>query len=1409
MGEAAPTAAGTVVVAVNGKRYEAAGVDPSTTLLEFLRTRTPVRGPKLGCGEVMAAAAGTVVVAVNGTRYEAAGVDPSTTLLEFLRMRTPVRGPKLGCGEGGCGACVVLISKYDPATDKVTEFSASSCLTLLHSVDHCSVTTSEGIGNTKDGYHPVQQRLAGFHASQCGFCTPGMCMSIFSALVKADKADGRPTPPAGFSKLTTSEAERAISGNLCRCTGYRPIIDTCKSFAADVDLEDLGLNCFWKKGDEHADVRKLPDYSSDTICTFPEFLKAEIKSLADQANHAPVTVSNDGWYHPKSIADLHRLFDSNWFDENSVKIVASNTGSGVYKDQDLYDKYIDIKGIPELSVINKSSKGVELGSVLSISQAIEVLSDGNLVFKKIADHLNKVASPFVRNTATIGGNIIMAQRLPFESDIATVLLAAGSTVSLQLSSKRVHLTLEEFLQQRPCDARTLLLSIFIPDWGSDGITFETFRAAPRPFGNAVSYANSAFLAKTSRHVASEGHLIKDICLAFGAYGVDHAIRARKVEEFLKGKLVSSSIILEAVRLLKDAVSPSEGTTHPEYRISLAVSFLFSFLSSLASSMNTLAKDEVPNVSYTNGSTNGSNEYSWEKHIRHDTDLPIRSRQEMVFTDEYKPIGKPIKKVGAELQASGEAIYVDDIPAPPDCLYGAFIYSTHPHAYVNGINFKSSLASKKVVTIITAKDLPSGGENVGSNFLMLGDEALFADPVAEFAGQTIGVVIAETQRYANMAAKQAVIQYSTEKLQPPILTIEDAIQRNSYFDIPPFLAPKTVGDYTQGMSEADYKILSAEVKLESQYYFYMETQAALAIPDEDNCITIYSSTQLLEHTQNIVARCLGIPLHNVRVITRRVGGGFGGKGSKGTHVACACAVAAFKLRRPVRMYLDRKTDMVIIGGRHPMKAKYSVGFKSSGKITALYLDLGLNAGMAPDMSPLLPNGIIGSLKKYNWGALAFDIKLCKTNVTSKSAMRAPGDVQGSFIAEAIIEHVASTLSIDTKTIRRKNLHDLESLAIFYGESVGDPGTYSLVSIFDKLAMSPDYQRRSDIVEHFNSSNIWKKRGISCVPITYEVGLRRTPGKVSIMNDGSIAVEVGGIEIGQGLWTKVKQITAFGLGPLCHDGGECLLDKVRVIQADSLSMIQGGFTGGSSTSESSCEAVRQSCSALVESLKPIKESLEAKVGTVEWNALIAQASKASVNLSAHAYWTPDPTFTSYLNYGAAITEVEVDILTGETTILRSDLIYDCGQSLNPAVDLGQVEGAFIQGVGFFTNEDYATNSDGMVIHDSTWTYKIPTVDTIPKQFNIEMINSAPDKKRVLSSKASGEPPLLLASSVHCAMREAIRAARKEFFVCTGPANSALTFQMDVPATMPVVKELCGNDIVERYLESMITRGTTAMA
>ncbi|KAJ3707268.1 hypothetical protein LUZ61_010973 [Rhynchospora tenuis] len=1335
-----------------------------------------------------------LVFALNGERYDISGWDPSMTLLEFIRTQTRFKGPKLGCGEGGCGACVVLLSRYDPIKDQVTDFSASSCLTLLGSINHCSVTTTEGLGNTKDGYHAIHQRIAGFHASQCGFCTPGMCMSLFSSLVNADKDTTRPVPPSGFSKITASEAEEAISGNLCRCTGYRPLVDACKSFASDVDLEDLGLNTFWQRGNKGERATKLPNYSIGGVCTFPEFLKSEIKLSLNISNDSRPQTVEEGWFRPNSIEEYYELVDSNSFNPNDVKIVVGNTSSGVYKDQDLYNRFIDLRGIPELSMIRRNNDGVEIGSAVTISRAIEVLREGKvptLVFNKIADHMNKVASSFVRNIASVGGNLILAQRGRFESDICTILLAASSSVCIQKGSERSTHSLEEFLEMPPCDHRTLLLSIFIPSWVSSGnVLFETYRAAPRPWGNAVSYANSAFLAETFTNQETGDVTLEIVQLAFGAYGTEHAIRARRVEEFLKGKIVTAPILLEATRLLKEIIVPTDGTAHTKYRVSLAIGFMFKFLSPLAKSLAKPRKCmpiEYNNVKSCMDSVDSHN-------------IPISSRQDIVFNSEFRPVGEPIKKSGAELQASGEAVYVDDIPAPKDCLYGAFIYSSKPLAHVKGITFKPSLASKKIATVISAKDIPKGGQNVGAGWIF-GSEPLFADSLAECAGQPLGVVIAETQRFANMAAKQAVVEYAMDNLEPPILSIEDAIERKSFVEIPAFLYPKQIGNFSAGMAQADHTIQSAEVKLGSQYHFYMEPVTVLAIPDEDNCITVYASSQWPEGTQSAIAKCLGIPFHNVRVITRRLGGSFGGKGFRALPVFVSCALAAHKLRRPVRIYLDRQTDMIMIGGRNPTKAYYTVGFKSDGKITALHLDLRINAGIAGDIGPLLPSVIVGAMNKYNWGNLSFDLKVCKTNNTSKSAMRAPGDVQGSFIAEAIIEHVASVLSLPTNAVRRRNLHDHESLRVFFGESAGEASTYTLPLLFDRLALTPSYEDRVKMIKNFNSVNKWRKRGISCVPITYEVSTRPTPGRVSVLNDGSIVVEVGGgIEMGQGLWTKAKQMTAFCLKELWDDGKETFIERVRIVQTDSLSLVQGGFTGGSTTSESCCEAVRLACNTLVERLKPVKDKMEEN-GVVPWEALISQAAATNVNLSASALWIPEESTSKYLNYGAAISEVEIDVLTGATTILRSDLSYDCGKSLNPATDLGQVEGAFIQGVGFLMYEEFLTNSDGLAVTNSTWNYKVPTVDTIPKEFNVEFINSPHNKNRVLSSKASGEPPLLLAASVHCAMREAIREARVDFCSNKPSESTALTFQMNVPTTMPMVKELCGLNTVEKYLESFI--------
>ncbi|XP_031475664.1 indole-3-acetaldehyde oxidase-like isoform X3 [Nymphaea colorata] len=1387
----------------------------------------------------------TLVFALNGEKVELSGVHPSTTLLEFLRLQTRYKGAKLGCGEGGCGACVVLLSTYEK--EQVHDFAVSSCLTLLYSVDGCSVTTTEGL---KDGFHSIHERFAGFHASQCGYCTPGMCMSLFASLVNAEKSS-RPDPPPGFSKLTVSEAENAVAGNLCRCTGYRPIIDVCKSFAQDVDMEDLGLNSFWKKG-EGAEVSKLPTYMPHKICTFPDFLRDEkLQIRSSSLSSPPVSARISGteslrkgqhWFAPTSMVELLNVMES----EQGVQLVAGNTSSGIYKNVNDCGSYVDLTHILELSEIKKDDYGIEFGATVTISKVIDTLleeekilgSERGLVFRKIADHLNKVASKFVRNTASLGGNLIMAQRKGFDSDIATLLLGAGSSVKLQMGTERFTLFLEEFLQMPPSNWNALLLSVHIPSCGQDkkaivdGISnvgkhaeetrllFETYRAAPRPHGNAVAYLNAAFLAEVTNDKVTGNVGAGHLRLAFGAYGTKHAVRATKVEEFLVGKFFTPSILLEAIRLLQAEVVPEQGTPSAAYRSSLATGFLFDFLRPLVKSLDGPVRSVGNNIGvgdingaivcpeFVNNSgrkstvltSNLANPKTFTAISGDGCTEPsiISARQVMDIHQDYYPIGQPTKKVGAELQASGEAVYVDDLPSPKDCLHGAFVYSTKPLARIQKIEMSPSLASQEFVTLISAKDIPKGGQNVG----MLADEPLFADVLTECVGQPLGLVVADTRKGACIAAENVNVCYDTENLEPPVLSIEEAVSKSSFYQNPSFYHPEKFGNFSDGMSLADHKIHSAEVEMGSQYYFYMETQTALAVPDEDNCMVVYCSTQIPETCQLIIAKCLGLPEHNVRVISRRVGGGFGGKAFRSVPVATACALAAHRLGRPVRVYLDRKADMMSVMGRHPIKVKYTVGFKDDGTVTALHVDILIDAGISEDCSSSMLITIPEALKKYNWRVFSYDIKLCKTNLLTKSAMRAPGEVQGSFIAETVIEQVASALSMEANAVRRKNLHTFESLKVFYG-NCSCAADYTLPLVLDKLLASSCFDSRAEAVKQFNSCNRWRKRGLSVVPIVYKVTMWPKPGKVSILNDGSIVVEVGGVELGQGLWTKVAQMTAFALGKILNDTGEDLLKRVRIVQTDTLSLVQGGYTAGSTASESSCEVVRLSCNVLVERLTPIVAKLQENKEQVSWDAVVLQAHRRLLNLSASTYWVPAPGTSQYLNFGAAASEVEVDLLTGATTILRTDITYDCGLSLNPAVDLGQIEGAFVQGIGFFMLEKHVTDYDGLVLSDGTWTYKIPTVDTIPRQFNVEILDSGHHKNRVLSSKASGEPPLLLAASVHCAAREAIKAARSDLRAYSNSEAPSPVFRMDTPATMDYIKELCGLDNVERYLRSLISR------
>lgn len=542
---------------------------------------------------------------------------------------------------GGCGACLVVLSRYDPELDQVKECSINSCLTLLCSVNGCSITTSEGLGNTKKGFHPIHKRFAGFHASQCGFCTPGMCISLYSALANADNNSSK--------DFTVSEAETSVAGNLCRCTGYRPIVDACKSFAYDVDIEDLGFNSFWKKGDsKEVMLKNLPHYNpKEHLVTFPEFLKKKKKET--KKLHSGLDHSRYRWTTPFSVAELHNILDAA-NSGDSLKLVVGNTGTGYYKDEERFDRYIDISHIPEMSMIKKDEKRIEIGAAVTISNAIDALKEESksfCIFKKMAAHMEKIGNHAIRNSGSIGGNLVMAQSRKFPSDITTLLLAVDASVHMLNGTKTEKVRLQEFLELPPIlDSKRVLLKVEIPSCtatsGDDTeLLFESYRAAPRSIGNALPYVNAAFFALVSRQEPSRRGVLVDKCfLAFGSYGGDHSIRATEVENFLTGKLLSYSVLYEAVGLLKGIIVPGKDTPHPEYRKSLAVGFLFEFFHPLIESGHRI-------YSLDSGKKHSNS------HVDTVKSLPfLSSSQQVLESNEFHPVGEAVIKVGAALQASG-------------------------------------------------------------------------------------------------------------------------------------------------------------------------------------------------------------------------------------------------------------------------------------------------------------------------------------------------------------------------------------------------------------------------------------------------------------------------------------------------------------------------------------------------------------------------------------------------------------------------------------------------------------------------------------------------------------------------------------------------------------------------------------
>jgi xanthine dehydrogenase large subunit len=743
------------------------------------------------------------------------------------------------------------------------------------------------------------------------------------------------------------------------------------------------------------------------------------------------------------------------------------------------------------------------------------------------------------------------------------------------------------------------------------------------------------------------------------------------------------------------------------------------------------------------------------------------------------VGSPHIHESARAQVAGGATYIDDVPEVKGTLHAAPILSDVAHGKLRGIDASAALQMQGVKGVVLAKDIP--GDPILATFVH--DEPVFAIDKVEHIGQVVGLVVAETVMQARRAARK--VKLDIEAL-PAVIDVREAVQAQS-FVLPPVTVRR--GEPERGIATAPHK-LAGGFDVGGQEHFYLEGQVAYALPLEQDNWWIYSSSQHPGEVQHWVAHALGLNSHAVNVECRRMGGGFGGKETQAGHMAVWAALAARKFKRPVKLRMDRDDDFMVTGKRHPFAYDYEVGFDDSGRILGLKLMLAANCGFSADLSgPVADRAVFHVDNAYFLGDVEIVSYRCKTNVQSHTAFRGFGGPQGMIVTEAILGDIARVLGKDPLDVRKANFYGLtERNVTHYEMPVEDNILDPLVS---KLEQSSRYRERREAIARWNASSSVIKRGLALTPVKFGISFTATffnqaGALVHVFTDGSVQVNHGGTEMGQGLHTKVCQIVADELG--------VPFGKVRITATDTSKVPNASATAASSGTDLNGRAaqfaareVRQRLAEFVADKQKCRPEqvifahgqVSGPDAVMSFEQVVDDAYKSRVQLWSDGFYktpkihydkhtlTGRPFF--YFAYGAACTEVAIDTLTGENRVLKVDILHDVGKSINPAIDLGQIEGGFVQGMGWLTTEQLVWNEKGYLATHAPSTYKIPATGDIPEHFNVELWHEANPEDNVGGSKAVGEPPFMLAISVFEALRDAAAAARGDGRV-----------HMDAPAT-----------------------------
>lgn len=1268
-----------------------------------------------------------------------------------------------------------------------SHIAVNSCIVPLISVHRKHVITVEGLG-TSQNPHPVQERIALFHGSQCGFCTPGIVMSLYAALRSHDEIDDE-------------IIAEAFDGNLCRCTGYKPILDAARTFTCG-----KGAGCCKNKlpsengnvsngcgTNDSSSENKTPDgftykeYKPDQELIFPPGLK-KLSSVPNK----PVRFGSQEefereWFRPitkAQLLDLKMLYPN-------AKIVSGASEVQIetkFKALN-YNVSVFVNDIPELASHRfVEDSGLYIGANITLSDLESVcehlsktLTRGaGQVYDTIAQQLKFFAGRQIRNVATPAGNLATASPI---ADLNPILVAADAVLTVESVDGTHQLSMSDFFisyRKTQLEEHEIITEIFIPQTAEREVICA-YKQAKRKDDDISIVTSSILIQVDTENIVTKANIV---------YGgvAPMTVKSKQAAAFLIGRSLTTKETLEGTidQLSKEFDLPyGVPGGMPTFRKALVLSFFYKFYQT---AMHRLLGQ--------------SDDGDAIEEVDRSQIMPEGTR-DIINPYEGTIVGKSNPHLSALKQVTGEALYTDDIPPYHNELFGVQVMTTKPAAKILSVDVSEALEIDGVHGYTDIDDLPNRESNLWGP-IPIGKEKFFADGESEFVGQCIGVIVASTREIAAKAARAVKVEYDTTGYTP-ILTVEEAVEKESFFET----SPRTdKGDINTAFNNAKY-VFEGVTRMGGQEHFYLEPQGCVVVPEpEDGEMKIYSSTQNPTEAQAFAAQVTNVPSSRIVVRVKRLGGGFGGKETRSVQLSSIAAVAAKKFKRPVRMILSRSEDMLTSGYRHPFLMKWKVGLDENNKFTALDAKLYANGGWSLDLTRgVLDRAVWHACNCYNFPNAVVQGFACKTNTASNTAFRGFGGPQGMFMAESIIYDVSERLNLNPDELRHINYYQPGLQSTNYKQSITED--FTIPDMETQLKQEANYPQLVKEVEEFNRDHDWVKRGIAHVPTMFGIAfgalfLNQAGALVHIYHDGSILLTHGGTEMGQGLHTKMAMI--------CAESLQVPLDQVFISETSTNTVPNTSASAASASSDLNGMAVKNACDQINERLLPYRE----KLGP---NATMKELAHAAyfdrVNLSANGFYkTPDigyvwgeenpkPAF-SYFTQGCALALVEVNTLTGDWMCLRTDIKMDIGRPINKAIDYGQIEGAFIQGMGLFTMEELLWHrASGTLFTRGPGTYKIPGFRDTPRQFTVSTLRDREFKhlKTIHRSKGIGEPPLFLGSVVYFAIRDALKRKRIADRDNDGKATMAEVNEAGKPWVSPMtterIRELAGDALLAKAL------------